>query len=246
MTVNNPGPVVYIAPGAEQRIRHWVDLAQGEVSGLGTVIPIANGLLVREVFLLEQVSSSAHTQLDDEAVAKLLMELDAAGEDTSTLRFWWHSHGTMSSFWSTTDDDNIEGLANDAFTVSLVTNKHGQDRVRLDLFQPVRLTLDHLELRLHADDLGLAELCAEEFADKVDERTFVFPRGPGQGCQAKGWSPSSHRLLDPPWPSEQMDDEVIDLDDDWSTRDWELRDYDQLDLQCDDPWHSTMKLEVRR
>ena len=237
MTKDN-GPLVRIAPAAEQKIRHYVHLARGEVSGLGTVIPHNDGLLIQEVYLLEQQCTGCHTELDDEAVAQLLVQLDSEGIDTGTIRFWWHSHGTMQAFWSSTDTHCIAGLANDSYLVSLVTNKIGDDRMRVDLFQPFHATFDKLPLLIDVKDLGLRDMCKAEFHDKVDELVMKGRIGPRSSCQVDNLTRSPRH--DPPWPHEQHDDE-------WDGDDWELPDDDdQLVLQVDDPWGRALALEAYR
>ena len=238
MTKDN-GPLVRIAPAAEQKIRHWVDLARGEVSGLGTVVAMDDGaLLIEEVYLVEQKCTGSHTELDDEAVAQLLVQLDADGIDTGTVRCWWHSHSRMESYFSTTDTACIAGLANDTYLVSLVTNKVGQDRLRVDLFQPFHATFDNLPLQIDVGDLGLRDMCETEFREKVDELVMKGRIGPHSGCQVDNRTRVPRH--DPPWPHEQHDDE-------WDGDDWELPDDDdQLVLQVDDPWGRALALEAYR
>jgi len=251
MKLLNPGLTVLIAPAAEQRIRHWTSLARGEVSGLGTVGPHGDGLLVKEVYLLEQRCTGSHTELDDEAVAALLVDLDAQGIDTCAVRFWWHSHGGMQSFWSSTDDSCIEGLANDNYTVSLVTNKRGQDRVRVDQYTPIRLSVDEVPLRLHHEDLGLFGACEAEFREKVEELTLFTRRGRRRGRQVDKMTRVGFTA--PPWPDHHDEDDghlLGDPDDDgwedgWDD-DWALYDDNPLALQVNDPWGRALQLEAYR
>ena len=249
MKLIHKGPAVLISAEAEQRIRHWVDLARGEVSGLGTVVPHNDGLLIEEVYLLKQRCTGSHTELDDEAVAALLVELDAKGVDTGTVRFWWHSHGDLSAFWSGTDDSCIEGLANDNYMVSLVANKRRQDRVRIDQYTPIRLTLDEVPLRLRHEDLGLFDACEAEFRSKVEEITLFTHQG-RRSRRPDAWT-NDHSRFDPPWPHDTHDEDdghlLID-DEVWGDRwddDWQLHDDRPLALQVTDPWNACMALEAR-
>ena len=240
MNTHKTGPLVRIAPAAEQKIRHWIDLARGEVSGLGTVIAQDGGaLLIEQVFLVDQECTGSHTELDDEAVAQLLVQLDAEGIDTGTVRFWWHSHGTMQSYWSSTDTACIAGLANDAFTVSMVSNKAGEDRLRVDLFQPFHATFDMLPLLTYVPDLGLRDQCEAEFREKVDELVMHRRFGNRSGCQVGGLSAVERH--DPPWPHQQHDDDGW-----WDDDEWAVPDDDQLALQLDDPWGRVLALEAGR
>jgi hypothetical protein len=135
---------LYLLPEVEERMRHYTNLAAGEVSGLGTVEQFDGGFLVTDLFLPKQSCSPGGTELDQESVATLLMELDDAGADAGSLRFWWHSHGSMDVFWSRTDEECIDNLANGDYVLSLVTNKKGHTLARLDIFKPVRVTVDQV------------------------------------------------------------------------------------------------------
>ena len=246
---NTPAPVVLVTAVALQKIRAWTAIAKGEFSALGTVEVIGGQLLITDVFLVEQTSGTGSTEMDDEGVARLLIALEEAGEDSSQLRCWIHSHGGMDAFWSGTDEQCIRDLRNDSFVVSWVCNKAGDDRLRLDLFEPVQLTVDHLQMKMHAEDLGLVEWCAEEFARKVEEVSLVTRKGRRSGRPA-GWM-SGHSRLDPPWPADLGDEDDWHLpgarDDEWDDGwdgGWEPHDDQGLRLEIDDPWNACLALEV--
>jgi len=240
VNTHKTGPQVRISPAAEQKIRHWVNLARGAGSGRGPVVARHDGaLLIEEVYLIEQECTGSHTELDDQAVAQLLVQLDAEGIDIGTIRCWWHSHGGMQAYWSSTDTACVAGLANDSYLVSLVTNKHGQDRLRVDLYQPFHATFDNLPLQIAVGDLGLRDLCEVEFREKVDELVMQARVGPRSGCQLDGLTAVQRH--DPPWPHEQHDDDGW-----WDSDEWALPDDDQLALQVDDPWGRVLALEAGR
>ena len=170
---------LFLLPEVEERIRHYVALASGEVSGLGLVELVRGGFLVTEVFLPRQDSTPGGTELDQDAVAALMVTLEEAGKDSGELMFWWHSHGNMNAFWSQTDEECIAGLANDNYYISLVTNKAGDMLARLDIFKPVRVTIDQVPVSIRGEDAGLLEQCRKEFADRVTELPGVVAHGRG-------------------------------------------------------------------
>ena len=163
---------LFLLPEVEQRIRHYTDLANGEVSGLGTVEEFDGGFLVDKVFLPKQNCTPAGTTLDEDAVATLLMELEAAGEDSGRMRLWFHSHAHHDVFWSQTDEECIEGLANGDYILSLVTNKRGHTLARLDIFRPVRMTVDDIPVSIRSLDDQLRDACEQELVDRVTETPF--------------------------------------------------------------------------
>ena len=183
MRLTNEGIRLYLLPEVEERIRHYTELAAGEVSGLGTVEEFDGGFLVTDIFLPRQSCSAGGTELGQESVATLIMELDQAGVDSGMLRFWFHSHSALDVFWSGTDEQCIDNLANGDYVLSLVTNKKGHLLARLDIFKPVRLTVDHLPVSVRSAGESLREKCRDEISEKVENIPipFVPTRFPQRG-----------------------------------------------------------------
>ena len=176
---------VEIEAEAWECIRQWTQFADGEFSCLGTV---GDDLYINEVHLLEQECTDTATELDPEAVATLLMGLDRPEH----ARAWIHSHSDMQCFWSNTDEDCIEGLANESFLISIVVNKAGDYRCRVDLFRPVRLTIDKVPVVVRVRSPRLAAACKREFDQKVREVPVQLMIG--QPFQHRTLSPDSQEL----------------------------------------------------
>ena len=171
MKIDTRDLCVEIEAEAWECVRQWTQMADGEFSCLGIV---EDDLYVPEVFLLEQECSDTATELDPESIAALLVGLDRPEK----ARCWIHSHADMQCFWSNTDEGCIEGLANESFLVSIVVNKAGDYRCRLDLFQPVRLTIDKVPVVVRVRSPRLAAGCKREFASKVREVPVQLVIGP--------------------------------------------------------------------
>jgi hypothetical protein len=170
---------LFLLPEVEERMRHYTRLARGEVSGLGLVEEFDGGFLVTDLFLPKQECSASSTTLCDEAVATLLLELDRSGRDPAQLKFWFHSHGSMNVFWSNTDQECIEDLANGDYLLSLVTNKRGDMLARLDIYKPARVTVDDVSVSVRSRGESQLETCQKEIQEKVkDLPVSVFPTGP--------------------------------------------------------------------
>jgi len=159
---------VWLDPAVSEKIWNWVDIAKGEVSMLGLVEECEDGPLVSDIFLVKQRCTSASTEMDPDDIARLMFDLAAAGLEGG-LRAWIHSHGEMGTFWSQTDDDTIEGFGFEPYAVSLVVNKKGNIKARLDLFEPIRCTIDDIPVRLRLPGLNLEDACRSEFKVKVRE-----------------------------------------------------------------------------
>ncbi len=176
---------VFIDGEAWAKLRYWVKLAgQDEVSCLGLIDEIKDdgriiALMVSEIYLLEQTVSGADTELDDKAVANLMIQLAAEGKDTSKLKCWIHSHANMRVFWSSTDEECCSLLANESYSVSIVSNKRGDLLTRIDIYNPFRVTLNNVPTQIHCTcSKELEELYSAEFVAKVKRWTKIskFPK----------------------------------------------------------------------
>jgi hypothetical protein len=167
---------VWIDPVAHEKLWAWTRMAKGEVSMLGLVEEADGGPAITDLFLTRQNCSAASTDMDQADVAKLLFDLASAGLE-GQLRAWVHSHADMACFWSKTDDDCIEGLGGEPYIVSLVVNRKGETRARVDVFKPVRFVVDELPVQLRVPGLGLGEECRREFLAKVNEAPLFPPLG---------------------------------------------------------------------
>lgn len=187
-----PGFKVYIDAEALERIWHWTDRARGEFSCLGQT---TDDVLVHDVQLFEQVCTSSSTEIDQDALAKFLCTHPAPEK----VRAWIHSHGTLDVFWSEQDDACIEGLANETFLLSIVVNKKRQVKCRVDIWQPMRVTLDDLDVQIRVPQYGLKEECDRAFRDLVTEQHVLTAPGLRHGQQG-GWQPQQRRsAVDQRW-----------------------------------------------
>ena len=178
-----PEFTVHIDAKAWAKFQYWVRLAnQDEVSALGLIDEVKNnsrttGLIVSEIYLVEQTVNGAETTLDDKAVANLMIQLATEGIDGSRLKCWIHSHAGMKTFWSTTDDDCCVMLANGSYSVSIVTNIRGDILTRLDVYHPCHLILDKVSTQIHYQcSKELEELYTTEFEAKVKRTGIVLKK----------------------------------------------------------------------
>lgn len=166
-------PIVLIEPDVKDKIRQWVGIAKGEVSGLGLVEQDGSTFLITEVFLPFQSCGSADTVIEPEQVAKLMLEVEAQGHDPAQLKFWWHSHANMQVFWSTTDTGMISKFHPSDFFLSSVFNKQGEVLTRLDFIHPFRISFQDLALQVNVPDYGQRDLCLALFSERVKESVFT-------------------------------------------------------------------------
>lgn len=211
MNITAPVIEIYIDPEAMAKMRAWTRYATEEVSGLGLVEPIWGegnivGFEVVEVFILKQECSSATTELDPEAIAELMIQLEQEGR-SDQLRVWWHSHADSGVFWSPTDRENIRRLNADDYIVSIVVNKAWDIRARVDFFSPVAVTLDELPVHILLGDQQLQDTCRSQVEKLVRSRPMMSlvmdPRG-----RKNGRGNHYQRLMEDPfayWDGHQDD-----------------------------------------
>jgi hypothetical protein len=176
-------PTVFITPAAKQKLDLYIQVSSVEISGLGTVTRLGNDFLVTDLHLFEQVCTGASTDLSQEAVSQFLLQSVMAGLDPSELKLWWHSHVNMSAFWSGTDDATAGSFGN-GWMISVVGNKSGEYLCRLDLYEPIRLTLDGLRFEVRQEfDPELRAAIAAEVELKVRVPQPLITYGQYQGIQ---------------------------------------------------------------
>ncbi|MDD4409368.1 MAG: hypothetical protein PHW52_01805 [Candidatus Pacebacteria bacterium] len=160
-------PVVRISFEAMQRLCMYIRYCQEEVSGLGRVSMVGNNFVIHDVYLLEQKVSATNTVLSPKDLSNFLVKMVTDGDDPEGIKLWWHSHVDMPVFWSNIDEHTAGSFRN-KWMLSLVGNKAEEFRIRLDIFDPFRLTIDGLELKIDfSDDLIMTEDVKKEISEKV-------------------------------------------------------------------------------
>lgn len=93
----------------------------GEVTTHGSVIKV-----LPTQHVLEQTNTWTKTEIEADALAKLMTQYIRERRSPSLLRFWWHSHGPMQAYFSGTDEDTIAKLAKycpDLFVAACFNNQ---------------------------------------------------------------------------------------------------------------------------
>lgn len=167
-------PKIIIPANIRNKIQFIVDNCPLEVSGLGTVVfdKAENAYRVTDVMLLDQEVGAAHTDIDDEAVAKACYDMrEAEGE----LAFWWHSHVNMSTFWSSTDHKTMEEIGKNGLCVAVVFNKKEEMRGAIVMTPQgyPSYKIDDVEIDVqHEYDFDTEKLL-EEMKAKIREKKYT-------------------------------------------------------------------------
>lgn len=163
-------PRVFITPEAKRRLDSYIGLCPDEISGLGEVVRRGADLLITSVVLFPQVVTAGSTDLNQDQIQNFLLELVRSGQDPSTFKLWWHSHVYGQCYWSGTDHATCSRFNNE-WMLSVLGNKHGDYRCRLDLFNPFRITIDRLPMEiLNLTPPDLQRAIEAEIREKVKKK----------------------------------------------------------------------------
>lgn len=133
---------VLIEKDAYLKMQAFIDLAVGEISGIGKVRKEGDDVVIEDIRLLKQSNTGTTSELDEGADVEFISKLVKDGEDPNNWKLWWHSHANMSVFWSPTDTGTIEahmkagvdGENNGLdYFVSVVGNKKADFKARIDV-----------------------------------------------------------------------------------------------------------------
>ena len=119
-----------------------------EVGGMMVMQKDKDGdYILKDPVILKQEVTGSTCEMDKEALALFYSKAHRKHKKKGIVRFvWWHSHGTMNAFWSSTDDKTILSNESDDFTVSLVVNIKSEHKLRIQYFQPLLCEAENEEL----------------------------------------------------------------------------------------------------
>lgn len=179
---------VLVPEAVWDKMKAWVDLANGEVSGMGEVERSEDGktYTVKDIWLAKQECSAGSTNLDGSAVAELRERLYTQGKALGGLKLWWHSHANMAVFWSGVDEATKAMLVKDSsWVLSMVVNKKRDVKACLDeVLHDGVLKLSHDDLAVYVDcpeNANTAQYKAEFDACVSDLRSATKPDITDQG-----------------------------------------------------------------
>lgn len=154
-------------PEALAKMEAYIAGVDSEISGFGKTEydPYTDSIIVLDVMIAPQRVTGVTTTLDRDGLAAWQMDLDKAGDSVANWRLWWHSHVNMGVFWSGTDTASINDFdlqrPEDNYMVSIVANKKGEFKCRLDLFAPFRIVQDDLPYQVEPATIDYAAIDAD-------------------------------------------------------------------------------------
>lgn len=177
------GHSIVIPEMVYDKIMYWIDKANFEVSGFGTVIhdPNAKTFTIEDAFLIKQEGSAAATDICAKDLGKAMFMAHKM-QLKGTINFWWHSHVNMDVFWSGTDKSTIEDLGKNGYILATVFNKKYGYRsafaanVNVPFLGPRTELIDNFPTTITKDlESSLIEQWDKDFKDNVVEKTYKVP-----------------------------------------------------------------------
>ena len=145
--------IILIPPNILHDMGCIIGLSDKEVGWLGFIDRLPEGYLITEVFVPEQVTSSAETEISEEGISIVATELMGhpdGMEKVNKLRLWGHSHPWGSTSPSGPDVTQTKALMKDIddFFIRAIAGKNG--RIEFTLFvKDLGLTITDCPWQLH-------------------------------------------------------------------------------------------------
>ena len=159
----------YITQKNWNKILGYAEEAYGteksEIGGMSVMVEDKdNDWILEEPVILKQIISGGNTVLDKDALADYYTK-QAIKMKNKNFRFcWWHSHHTMSAFWSGTDQKAIDEFSEGDFSFALVVNLKGEYKFRVSVWKPL-VVHDDTELVIYCKK----NKCTKKMAEEVRE-----------------------------------------------------------------------------
>ena len=140
---------VYIYKDCWDKIINYAKAAyhteKSEIGGMAVVTQDKDGdWLIENPQIVTQEIGGTTCDLDKEELAKYYTEMAVKYKDNNFRFCWWHSHHTMSAFWSGTDLSSIDeyGEGESDLSFALVVNLKEEYKCRVSVWKPVEIHQD--------------------------------------------------------------------------------------------------------
>lgn len=163
-----------IPAALERKLNAYVQSVDAEIAGMGAIEVREDGnFWVTDIAIYDQEVTGGTADLSPQALAHFQTELIKNGISPRNWYLWWHSHNTMSAFFSTTDTGTIASSDEFDHVLSLVVNKKRERKARFDVHRangiPMRLTKEHIDIEI-APEVNPATMAIDEQLFALKER----------------------------------------------------------------------------
>lgn len=134
-------------------------------------------LEIYDIEVLPQLVTGITANLDEESMAKFVFNKLKKGESTEEYKVWWHSHVDMGASFSSQDVDTIDASSEYPYLISIVSNKQKELTCRLDIFNPIRHTIEDLDIEiLPLENSKLRSECRKQLKENLTLDKWEFKK----------------------------------------------------------------------
>jgi len=136
---------------------------KSEIGGMSVMVEDEDGdWTLEQPVILKQEISSGNTVLEKAALSIYYSKVGKKMGNKNFRFCWWHSHHTMSAFWSGTDITAIDEFNEGDFSFALVVNLKGEYKFRVSVWNPVEAHQD-VELEI----IDAKHRCTKKMKEEV-------------------------------------------------------------------------------
>lgn len=151
---------LYVTKEARDKFWGYIVSYADELGGFGFATIDTQGRLVwYDTFLVDQEATKSAVDFSDKGITQAIERATAADcfSDPNFTWVWWHSHNSMGTFWSTTDESGVTALKASGvpYMLSVVGNHKLESKVRMDWYKaPIveHVTIENFKLVRYPDD----------------------------------------------------------------------------------------------
>ena len=166
--------IIEFTKEAWEVINTYIALAEGEISGLAVskLNETKDKIIVSNVKIWEQECTAGSTEVvDNNKMLELIEEFIAEGILMRDINVWWHSHAAMGCFFSTTDNETINGWINNKFLTAIVGNKKGEFKGKISIKEPIPCSIEDVSVQAEQASINktLKAKIEKELKEKIIE-----------------------------------------------------------------------------
>ena len=175
--------IFYVTEKDWYRLQAWATIAydedKNEISGLMTAVPQEDGRIkIGDVEILKQENSASNTELNADSVAQYTMKYAMKYNNPNMKFVWWHSHHTMSAFWSGTDENEIDAWKNTSYSLALVINLKEEYKFRVSFWRmnglPVEQHVDtNLTIERKEPNINITPAMSKQYKELCEDKVSL-------------------------------------------------------------------------
>ena len=158
------GLVVTLQDKFKEKIDWISSNYEKEVNGFITGTIEKDSIILEDLLIPYQEADSASCEVTGENIVKLRKEYK---DKCKKIIGEWHSHHSMSAFWSGDDERVINDFAEPRETSIFIVSAKGNHLVRVELRKPFKISLDCLPYEVEATESKVGKEMTKEIEKKV-------------------------------------------------------------------------------